>query len=146
MTQATRYEQARQLLEAYTDEWATPEADRLDGKLTAGQLLDAVQALLDAQWGYLAAITGLDNGDMLELLYHFCTEDAVLTLRLSLDREQPAVNSICDLIGYASPFEREVSEMFGITFINTPDPSRLYLPDDWEAGVYPLLKDVQDGD
>jgi Ni,Fe-hydrogenase III component G len=32
-------------------------------------------------------------------------------------------------------------EMFGIVVSGTPDPSRLYLPEDWEEGVYPLRKD-----
>jgi Ni,Fe-hydrogenase III component G len=31
--------------------------------------------------------------------------------------------------------------MLGLTVTGTPDPSRLFLPDDWPDGVYPLRKD-----
>ena len=31
--------------------------------------------------------------------------------------------------------------MFGITVINTPDSNRLFLPDDWPVGVFPMLKE-----
>ena len=32
-------------------------------------------------------------------------------------------------------------EMFGVTVVDTPNPDRLFLPDEWPAGVYPLRKD-----
>ncbi len=31
--------------------------------------------------------------------------------------------------------------MFGITVIGLRNPAHLYLPDDWEDGVYPLRKE-----
>ena len=33
-------------------------------------------------------------------------------------------------------------EMFGVVVDGTPNPSRLFLPDDWPDGVYPLRKDA----
>ena len=51
-----------------------PEANRLDVVVTAGNLLTAVAAL--EGWGYLSAITGLDQGaeaGSMEVLYHFCS-------------------------------------------------------------------------
>jgi len=32
--------------------------------------------------------------------------------------------------------------MLGVTFRGAPDTARLFLPDDWPEGVYPLLKDA----
>ncbi len=145
MSPDDRFAQAKTLLTDLVDTWVQPEADRLDGTLTADRLTAAVERLTGSQWGYLATITGLDitpgTGD-LEVLYHFCSADAVLTLRISLSRAAPVVPSICAIIPFASPFERETGEMFGIVFTGTPDTSRLFLPDDWEEGVYPLRKDV----
>lgn len=140
-----RYAQAQTLLTDFVSEWTTPELNRLDGVVPENRLVSAVRTLVDNQWGYLAAITGLDGGPtsgLVESLYHFCAGDAVLTLRVPLDRTHPVVPSICSVIAYASPHEREAGEMFGITYTGTPDTSRLFLPDDWEVGVYPLRKDV----
>lgn len=137
-------QKARTLLSAFASEWAEPEANRLDVRLPAEALVPAAQALLAADWGYLVTITGLDAGPeagTMETLYHFASGAAVLTLRVAFDRNQARVPSICGAIPYASPFEREAGEMFGITFEGTPDTAPLFLPDDWPQGVYPLRKD-----
>ncbi|MBZ0297145.1 MAG: NADH-quinone oxidoreductase subunit C [Anaerolineae bacterium] len=138
-------EHAQQILTAQVQEWQSPESQRLDAYVESSHLLEAVKTLFDGRWGYLVAITGLDcgveTGDM-EVLYHFCAGAAVLTLRVKIAREQAAVPSICATIPCASVFERELAEMFGIEVRDTPDPSRLFLPDDWPEGVYPLRKDA----
>lgn len=133
----------RDLLAAWAVSMETPEANRLDVKVAAGDLLAAVGAL--KPWGYLAAITGLDAGadaGQLEALYHFCSGAEVVTLRVALPRESPSVPSVCRLIPPAVVFERELREMFGITVIDIPNADPLFLPDDWEEGVYPLRKDA----
>jgi Ni,Fe-hydrogenase III component G len=122
----------------------TPEPNRVDLTVEPARFLEAARELTAARWGYLTAITGLDRGvenGNLEVLYHFCRGPAVLTLRVPLPRAHPVVPSICGLIPAASMYERELIEMFGVTCEGTPDPSRLFLPDDWPAGVYPLRKD-----
>lgn len=144
---------AQELVAARSLETRTPEPNRLDAIVTRENLVTVVQELIRAHWGYLAAITGLDllpvappkKGEIvsndLEVLYHFCSGAAVLTLRVRVPREDASVPTICTVIPAASPFERELSEMFGIEVVGTPDPARLYLPDDWEMGAYPLRKD-----
>jgi Ni,Fe-hydrogenase III component G len=117
---------------------------RLDLQLAPMHLLPATTALSAAHWGYLAAITGLDLGvaaGEIEVLYHFCAGAALLTLRVRTPRRAAHVSSICNVIPSAGFFERELIEMFGVTVEGTPDSSRLFLPDDWPAGVYPLRKD-----
>jgi Ni,Fe-hydrogenase III component G len=149
---------AEELLKPMTVESKRPSAERLDVKLEAGDLLGAVKALIDARWGYLAAITGLEHPapkhveveghpapaptaeGNLEALYHFCHGAAITTLRVTVPYSKPDVPSVCGLIASASLYERELMELFGVVCVNTPDPSRLVLPDDWPDGVYPLRK------
>jgi Ni,Fe-hydrogenase III component G len=123
-----------------------PEPNRLDVRLLSStDLMPMVVGLRVQRLGYLAAITGLDPGpesDEMEVLYHFCAGQAVVTLRVSIPREGGAVATLSDVIPSAEVYERELSEMFGVAVTGLRKPQHLYLPDDWPDGVYPLLKDA----
>jgi ech hydrogenase subunit E len=142
MTTETYLQRAGEILAPFAKSTNTPEPNRLDVQVSASDLPAAASALTNASWGYLAAITGMDLGveaNALETLYHFCEGAAVTTLRVQLPREgYPEIPSVSETIPVASFFERELSEMLGVTVVGTPDPSRLFLPDDWPADVYPL--------
>ena len=141
---------ARQVVEgwAWKTETSQPEPNRLDVRLASmDDLIPITVALRVQRLGYLAAITGLDLGPEdghLEVLYHFCTSAAVITLRLNTPRDHAFVPSLCSVIPGAEAFERELSEMLGVEVKGLPNPMRLYLPDDWVDGVYPLRKDVDE--
>ncbi|MGE5740882.1 MAG: NADH-quinone oxidoreductase subunit C, partial [Candidatus Aminicenantes bacterium RBG_16_66_30] len=90
---------------------------------------------------YLATITGVDKGETFELLYHFASTAASITVRTEIPRAEPRIASICAVIPGAIFYEREIQEMFGITVEGIPDTRRLNLPDDWPEGQYPLRKD-----
>lgn len=129
--------------------WTTrtekPEPNRLDVHIRSSEdLIPMTVGLRVQRLGYLAAITGLDLGPEAgdcELLYHFCTAAAIVTLRLRVPRDGTIVPSLCSIIPSAEIFEREVAEMFGITFQGLRNPDHLYLPEGWPEKVYPLLKD-----
>jgi NADH:ubiquinone oxidoreductase subunit C len=138
------------------------EGLRVDVVVKREELCPAVKALVDARWGYLIAITGLDlpwpktppkpgaateppaetgpMEDKLEALYHFTEGPVVATLRVTVPYTDARVPTICPLVPTATLYERELQEMFGITVQGTPVPDRLVLPDDWPEGVYPLRK------
>lgn len=123
-----------------------PEAEQLDVVISVAELLPAVTLLREAWWGYLAAITGLDDGaaaSQFTVLYHFVNGPATLTLRLAVPYDQAVVPSLCGIIPAASFYERELQEMLGITVSNTPNNDYLFLPDEWPKGVYPLRKTYQ---
>jgi Ni,Fe-hydrogenase III component G len=146
MNREQRLSEAIRLLAPWIDEPAYPEPHRLDVIVPAEELLDAVGRLLETPWGYLSTITGLDLGveeGKLELLYHFSSGAVVVTLRVRTPRDKAAVPSICGFIPSASVYERELSEMLGVSVENTPNPDRLFLPDEWPAGVFPLRKDFE---
>ena len=100
--------------------------------LPAGCIHPVAQVLVERfDLRHLSTITGQDTGSVIELLYHFW-DGAGLTLRTSLPREEPHIATLTDLIPGAVFYEREVSDMLGVTFDGHPDPRALLLPDDWE--------------
>jgi len=138
-------QKAETLLAGYAKETSKPEPNRLDVVVDSSDLFQAAGALRGANWGYLAAITGLDLGpeaNQLEGLYHICEGAAVTTLRVRLPREGATLPSVAQYHPNALFYERELSEMLGVTVTGLADPSRFLLPDDWPDGVYPLRKGV----
>ncbi len=161
---------AEELLRPWSGVVTHPSPERVDVTIPDRSLKAAVKTLVDAKWGYLAAITGLDHhgttqpapeelrwqrlseeGETalaledregtLEVLYHFCSGACVLTLRVGGIRYSfPVLNSICGTIPMATLYERELSEMFGIKIVGTPVVDKLLLSDDWPDGVFPLRK------
>ncbi|GIV65752.1 MAG: hypothetical protein KatS3mg047_0145 [Bellilinea sp.] len=143
---------AEKLLHPYALNFNRPEANRLDVYLARENLLPAVKAMVDARWGYLSTITGVDRpasageegqpaeqGEI-EVLYSFCAGAAIVTLRVRVPYTDAVLPSICPLIPSATLGERELMEMFGVKVEGTPDTSRLILADSWPEGVYPLRK------
>ena len=130
-------------------DWATeisrPNPKQLDVKVKSLQeLVPIIVALRVKRLGYLSAIVGLDLGpeaNEMEVLYHFCPGDAVIALRVRVPRQGGALPSLCEVVPGAEVFERELHEMFGIQMTGLHTPDRLYLPDDWPDGVYPMRKD-----
>lgn len=100
--------------------------------LPAPHLLTAIQVLVEEfDFYHLSAITGLDNGSALELLYHFWNRYGV-TLRVVLPYEQAIIPTLIERIPGAALYEREIHEMLGVTFTGHPAEA-LLLPDDWEG-------------
>ena len=145
MTTETILQRAGEVLAPFSKGNSTPETNRLDVQIEASDLPAATAVILSNNLGYLSAITPTDLGkevNKLEVIYHFCEGAAITSLRIHLPREdQPDIPSISDQIPVASFFERELGEMLGVHVVGTPDSSRLFLPDDWPDGVYPLRED-----
>lgn len=138
-------QRAGELLASWTVESGTPEANRLDIVVEVSNLTATVQVLIDDDWGYLAGITGLDLGmevGGIEVLYHFCEGGSVVTLRVRTPRTHPVVPTISQIIPSATFYELELREMFGVSLEGLPPSKHLFLPDDWEEGVFPLRKDA----
>jgi Ni,Fe-hydrogenase III component G len=123
-----------------------PTPNRLDVALTKVGDLAPIVAGLRVKWlGYLSAITGIDGGtekNLIELLYHFCSGAAIITLRVNLQRDEAKVASLSSMLPNAEVFEREVMEMFGVEFAGLRNTARLSLSDDWPDGLYPMRKDA----
>jgi NADH-quinone oxidoreductase subunit C len=95
---------------------------------------------------YLTDVTAVEyrDGELpLEVVYQLrsLARRADLRIKVELDKSAPlAVDSVCDLWTGANWLEREVFDMFGITFRNHPDLRRILMWESYAEG-YPLRKD-----
>ena len=58
-----------------------------------------------------------------------------------ISKQNAEIESLVDVFAGANWHEREAYEMFGINFLNHPNLTKLYLPDDYEGN--PLLKSFE---
>ncbi len=91
----------------------------------------------------IAAISGLDLGEKIGLMYHMRTNGTIVTIRTEVPKENPKIATITDIMPGASFHEREVADLFGVVFQGHPNPARLILPEDWPENLYPLRKDAE---
>ena len=73
----------------------------------------------------LAAITGIDAGANIRLLYHLRTDNSIVTIETEVPKENAKIATITDIIPAANFNEREVTDLLGVTFEGHPSPGRL---------------------
>jgi NADH-quinone oxidoreductase subunit C len=66
-----------------------------------------------------------------------------IRLRVQVPESDATVPTLFDMYPGTEAMEREVYDMFGITFTNHPDLTRILMPEDWEG--HPLRKDYDVG-
>ncbi len=117
-----------------------------DGVLVveATRLHDAARDLKDLGFDRLGMVTAVDTGDEFELVYRLQSREmhAGIFVKARVARDTASIASVTDLWPAANWQEREVFDMFGITFEGHPDLRRILLTDDWVG--YPLRKDYED--
>ncbi len=123
------------------------------------QYVDLVRALLDE--GYLMCVdltaadylthpgrTDLPEGvepqrfEVVVGLINHRTRSRV-RIRLQVPADEPTVPSLFELHPGTEALEREVYDMFGITFEGHPDLTRILMPETWEG--HPLRRDYSQG-
>jgi formate hydrogenlyase subunit 5 len=121
----------------------TPQPGRLFILLEAGICKEALKILLenDGNAG-ISAITGVDVGEAIEVMYHVRTHGTIVTIKTEVPKADAKVATITDLISGADFHEREAADLLGITFEGHHNPKRLILPEDWPSNLHPLRKDA----
>jgi len=71
------------------------------------------------------------------------TERQRLRLRVQVPETEPVVPSLFEVHPGTEGMEREVFDMFGISFTGHPDLTRILMPEDWQG--HPLRKDYAVG-
>ena len=105
---------------------------------------DVLKAMIEAdEKTTITAITGLDLGANLGVLYHIRTSNAFITIRAEVPKDNPRIQTITDIIPGAVFHELEVSDLFGVVFEGNLLSGHFVLSEYWPEGVYPLRKDVK---
>lgn len=87
-------------------------------------------------------ITAIDRGESLELILILVdTPSTQLSLRTSLPNDDLTVDTLSGLFPPANMGEREVYDLFGITFVGHPDLTRILQPDN--ATIFPLRRSFE---
>lgn len=129
-----------ELGEGLLDSWVARRR-RAYAIVRPGDHRSAISGLL-RRLGYIgiSTVTGVDLGKELELNYHLKSGGLVLTVRSRVPKERPEIQTIIDLLPGATLYEREVSDLFGVTFTGNTSQERLLLPESWPENVHPLIK------
>lgn len=102
-------------------------------------------AAKEAGFEVCADVTAVDwmrqRDDRFEVVANLLSMSRQVRLRIvtTVGRNDPSVSSLTPIWPGAGFAEREVYDMFGITFEGHPDLTRILMPDDWEG--HPLRKD-----
>lgn len=96
------------------------------------------------QFNRLAAVTCVDRYPMeprFEVVYHLHSlpRNERLRLKCRVGGEKPVIDSVFSVWRAADWYEREVYDLFGVSFHNHPNMTRILMPDDWNG--HPLRKD-----
>ncbi len=96
------------------------------------------------QYVRLAAVTCVDQypGEpRFEIVYHLhsIARNERLRLKSKIGGSNPEIDSVFEVWKSADWYEREVFDMFGVSFRNHPNLTRILMPHDWQG--HPLRKD-----
>ncbi len=115
-------------------------------RVDAARVVEAARRLRDAGFDYLLFVTAVDRPaeGRFELVYLFTryAEGRHGALLADVPREAPEIDSVSGVWKGADWHEREVYDLFGITFRNHPFLRRILLDEDWPG--HPLRKDYVD--
>jgi NADH-quinone oxidoreductase subunit C len=114
--------------------------------LDEDQLQTALLLLRDSfAFDMLLDITAVDYHPQLEPRFNVVyqiysvSRNERISLRVPVNHNHPSLPSVTSAYVNANWFEREIFDMFGITFEGHPDLRRIIMPYDWQG--HPLRKD-----
>ena len=120
--------------------------DRHELSITIGRefIQSTCQALQKAGYNFLSDITCVDwypSEPRFEVIYQLLSipNKERVRLKVKLNGDGPALDSVTSVWPGANYFEREVFDLFGVRFNGHPYLRRILMPENWEG--HPLRKD-----
>lgn len=113
--------------------------------ITLDKLVAVVEGIRQLGFERLSGITAVDYFPQSEPRFHLVYEftslqhRATFEMRVPVPAVEPKAPSITHIYPNANWREREIFDMFGITFEGHPDLRRILMPHDWEG--HPLRRD-----
>ena len=97
------------------------------------EILTFLRDTPELKFDSMMSLAGYDDGKSLWVVYpmYSMTHRHRVILKVQLGREQPRVETVCDIHRIANFMEREAYDLYGIDFIGHPDLRRIMNPDDW---------------
>jgi NADH-quinone oxidoreductase subunit C len=116
---------------------------RIDGPRIV-EVCDFLKRHPKTPFNYLSDLTCVHVPDRkdspFEIVYNLYSIPANERVRLNVATTEAGPESVTGVWPSANWMEREVYDLFGVSFVNHPDLRRILLPPDWEG--HPLRKDV----
>ena len=108
--------------------------------LAAAKILKEDPAL---DFDYVRCLSGMDYAEHLQVVYHLysITKRHKVTVKVSLPKDKPTVDSVSSVWEAANWHEREAADMFGIEFAGHPQLVTILLEEGFEG--HPLLKSYE---
>lgn len=122
--------------------WGEKNPRRIYAEIAPAALRGVARALfLDLGLRFSIA-SGVETLEGFQMLYHFSDDRSgvVLSVRVKLGRERPAVDTIADLVPAADWIERETAELLGIAFKGRASTEPLLTSEEWKDKKFPLRK------
>lgn len=116
--------------------------------VASARIVEACRTLKEHGFNRLSAVTALDwhpREPRFEVVYQLHRlplkggKHERLRLKCRVSGESPEIDSVTGVWEGANWYEREVFDLFGISFVGHPELSRIMMPDDWNG--HPLRKD-----
>ena len=110
----------------------------------AARIVEICRSLKDQGFERLATVTAVDRHPAeprFEVVYHIHSiqHNQRRRLKCRIPSAPAEIDSVVSVWRSANWYEREVFDLFGISFRAHPDLRRIMLPDDWDG--HPLRKD-----
>jgi len=120
------------------------DRDELTIAVAAPDIIAACEAVKRAGYNFLETVTAVDwypSEPRFQVTYHMLSHSLKRRLRIivRLASDSAQVDSITGVWPSANFYEREVFDLFGVTFNNHPNLRRIMMPEDWNG--HPLRKD-----
>ncbi len=118
---------------------------RITFTIDSASLVEVAGVFLNEKNFRFIIASALHTKQGFEILYHFSNDSDghVINLHVVLPHENPAVETLTQLLSGTEWIEREIHELLGIEFKGHPNMVPLISEGNWPEGTYPYRKDFK---